>query len=119
MGREYEIANGDTIPCLGQKQIVVLTLEGTLRGYNSNCADVAFGKSLQRVRAFGKSGHAVCFNVGPEGKDHLIMNRRTGEVNELKDDGVNYIQELPIVLPDHVNSAQEMLNIVNSGNMND
>ena len=51
LGREYEIANGDTIHCRGEKQIADLTLESTLRRCNSNCADVAFGKSLQSVRA--------------------------------------------------------------------
>ena len=34
-GDEYEIANGDPIPCLGSNNIAVLTTEGTLRGYGS------------------------------------------------------------------------------------
>ena len=36
LGHEYELESGDSIPCLGEKKIVVLTNEGTLRGYTSN-----------------------------------------------------------------------------------
>ena len=33
-GHEYELASGDSIPCLGEKRIAVLTKECTLRGYS-------------------------------------------------------------------------------------
>ena len=110
-GHEYELASGDSIPCLGEKRIAVLTKEGTLRGYSSNCADVS--KSLQSVRALNASGHATCFGLGPEGKDHVIINRLTGEINFLEDDGINYIQQLLIVPPDEVQSVQEAINSLN------
>ena len=48
-GVEYEVANGDTLPNLGEKKMAVLTAEGTLRGYQTQCADVS--KSLQAIRA--------------------------------------------------------------------
>ena len=96
-GDEYEIANDDSIPCLGQKHIAVLTAEGTLRGYGSQCADVS--KPMQRVREFGKSGHAICFDMGPNGDQHMIINRHTGEVNKREDNGNNYIQRMLIVPP--------------------
>ena len=112
-GDEYEIANGDLIPCLGQKRIAVLTGEGTLRGYGSQCADVAPGKALQSVRALGLSGHATCFNMGPNGDQHMIINRYTGEVNFMEDDGINYIQRLLIVPPDQIEAVQGAINAVN------
>ena len=112
-GDEYEIANGDLIPCLGQKRIAVLTSEGTLRGYGSQCADVAPGKALQSVRALGLSGHATCFNMGPNGDQHMIINRYTGEVNFMEDDGINYIQRLLIVPPDQIEAVQGAINAVN------
>ena len=112
-GDEYEIANGDLIPCFGQKQIGVLTGEGTLRGYGSQCADVAPGKALQSVRALGLSGHATCFNMGPNGDQHMIINRHTGEVNFLEDDGINYIQRLVIAPPDQIEAAQGAMNAAN------
>ena len=55
----------------------------------------------------------------PERKAHLIINRHTGEVKAMEDDGVNYIQKLLIVPPDQVNSVQEVLNMIYSGNIND
>ena len=85
-GDEYEIANGEAIPCLGEKKFAVLTMEGTLRGYGSQCAEIT--KALQSVRALNASGHAVCFGLGPEGGEHVIVNRMTGEVNYM-DDGIN------------------------------
>ena len=106
-GVEYEIANGDTLPNLGQKRIAVMTEEGTVRGYSSQCADVS--KSLQSVRAMVGSKHAVCFGLGPEGQDHLIINRVSGEINRMVDDGVNYLQRLRIIPPDQLDAVQAMI----------
>ena len=114
LGHEYELASGDSIPCLGEKKIVVLTNEGTLRGCTSNCADVSYGKPLQSVRALNASGHAVCFGLGPEGKDHVILNRLTGEINYMEDDGINYIQRLLVVPPDEVQFVQEAICSLNN-----
>ncbi len=106
-GVEYEIANGSTLPCLGQKHMAVMTEEGTLRGYTSQCADVS--KALQAVRSMVGSRHAVCFGLGPAGEDHLIINRESGEINRMIDDGVNYLQKLFVVPPDQVEAVQERL----------
>ena len=46
-GTEYEIASGDTLEDLGEKQMAVLTVECTLRGYGSRCAEAT--KELQPV----------------------------------------------------------------------
>ena len=106
-GVEYETAGGDMLACLGRKRLAVLTAEGTLRGYESECADVS--KSLASVRASVKSKHAVCFGLGPDGEDHLVINRLTGEINRLEDDGINYIQELWVVPPDQIAAVQQKL----------
>ena len=103
-GVEYEIANGDCIPDLCQKRIAVMTDEGTLRGYTSQCADVS--KSLNAVRSMVKSHHAVCFGLGENGDEHLIINKISGEVNRMIDDGVNYIQRLHVIPPDQVEAVQ-------------
>ena len=106
-GVEYEIANGDTLANLGQKRLAVLTQEGTLRGYQSQCAEVS--KSLQSVRAMVRSGHAICFGLGPTGDDHVIINKLTGEINYMEDDGTNYLQRLLIVPPDQIDAIQEAI----------
>ena len=98
-GTEYEIASGDTLEDLGEKRMAVLTAEGTLRGYSTRCADVT--KSLQAVRALVATNHAVCFGLGA-GDEHLIINKHTGEVNRMRDDGINYFQDLIIVPPEQV-----------------
>ena len=108
-GQEYEIANGDTLKNLGQKLMAVMTAEGTLRGYKTQCADVS--KPLQSVRALVKSGHAVCFGLG-DGDDHLVINKLTGEINRLRDDGINYLQDLLIIPPDKINAVAEQLNLM-------
>ena len=101
-GVEYEVANGDTLPNLGEKKMAVLTAEGTLRGYQTQCADVS--KSLQAIRALVSSQHAVCFGLG-DGTDHLVINKISGEVNRMRDDGVSYIQDMLIVPADKVEAV--------------
>ena len=108
-GTEYEIASGDTLEDLGEKRMAVLTAEGTMRGYTSRCADVT--KSLQSVRALVNAQHAVCFGLG-DGHDHLIINKLTGEVNRMRDDGINYLQDLIIVPPDQVDAVAQQLAMI-------
>ena len=100
----YELANNDTLPNLGEKRMAVLTAEGTLRGYGSQCADVGENKPLQAVRSLVKSKHAVCFGLG-DGDEHVIFNKQTGEINMMRDDGINYLQDLLIVPPDKVDEV--------------
>ena len=88
-----------------------MTVEGTIRGYQSQCADVA--KTLQSVRAMVKSGHAVCFGLGEKGEDHIIVNKMSGEVNRMHDDGINYIQKLTIIPQDQVEAVVSMMTAPN------
>ncbi len=110
-GVEYETASGDTLANLGQKKIAVMTEEGTLRGYSTQCADVA--KALQSVRALVSSKHAVCFGLGPEGEDHLIINRVSGDIKWMVGDSINYLQKLLIIPPDQLDALQMQMQAMN------
>ena len=112
-GVEYELADASTLANLGQKRMAVLTEEATLRGYSSQCAEVS--KALNSVRTMVGSKHAVCFGLGPEGEDHLIINHVTGEVNRMIDDGMNYLQKLFIIPPDQINAVRQRLEEMGQG----
>ena len=107
-GVEYECANGDSVANLGEKLMAVMTAEGTLRGYKTQCAKVSQPINAVRTMVAGKS--AVCFGLGPDGDQHMIINRLTGEVNMIEDDGLNYIQNLWVVPPDRVGPIQSAMN---------
>ena len=47
------------------------------------------------------SGHAVCFGFG-DGTEHVIVNKATGETNAMRDDGINYLQDLLMVSPEDI-----------------
>ncbi len=97
-GVMYEVANGDEIPNLGERLLAVMTTEGTVRGVRAQVADV--NKPLQAVRSLTKSGHLVVFGDGPDGTTHYVLNKFTGEMNSIKDDGVNYLMGMYIMPPD-------------------
>ena len=106
-GVEYETAGGHSLANLGRKRLAVLTQEGTVRGYQSECAEVT--KPLQSVRSLLRNRHAVMFGLGENGDEHLIVNRDTGEINWLEDDGVNYIQSLLVIPPDKIDQVQSKM----------
>ena len=83
-GVKYECANGAALANLGQKRMPVMTAEGTLRGYSTQCADVS--KPLQSVRHLNKRGHLVVFDES----NSFVYNKYSGEVNHIDDDGVNF-----------------------------
>ena len=114
-GVEYEVANGDFIANLGEKKFAVLTAEGTLRGYQTQCADVCKGKPLQSVRALVASKHAVCFGLGEHGNEHVIINKISGEINYMRDDGINYLQDIMVVPQDQIELVQQALWAMHSG----
>ena len=102
-GVEYEVANKDTLPALGQKKLAVITPEGSLRGYRSEVADVS--GPLQSVRQLLGAKHCVLFGLGPNEEEHLIINKLTGEINRMRDDGTNYLQDLLVVPPDQLDKV--------------
>ena len=46
-----------------------------------------------------RPGHIVVFGDGENGEDHYIVNRHTGEVDTVRDDGSNYLMRLYVVPP--------------------
>ncbi len=108
-GVEYEVANLETIPNLGEKKFAILTAEGTLRGYQTQCAETAKGKPLQAVRALVASRHAVCFGLGENDNEHLIINKIYGKVNRMRDDGINYLQDMLVVPQNRIEQVQQHL----------
>jgi len=88
---------------LGQKKLAVITPEGSLRGYRSEVADVS--GPLQSVRRLLGAKHCVLFGLGPNEEEHLIINKLTGEINRMRDDGTNYLQDLLVVPPDQLDKV--------------
>ena len=56
---------------------------------------------MQSRRALVGSQHVVRFGLG-DGSEHVIINKVIGEFKHMRDDGVNYLQDLLIVLPKHI-----------------
>ncbi len=107
-GVEYEVADGGSLLNLGQKRLAVITAEGSLRGYQSEVANVT--SPLQSVRRLLAASHCVLFGLGPTGEDHLIINKISGEVNRMRDDGTNYLQDLLVVPPEFLEDVAMQMN---------
>ena len=93
-GVRYEIANGEEIPNLGEKNMYVMTEEGSWREFKAQVAEVS--KALQSVRSLVKAGHLVVFGDGEDGCNHYVLNKFSGEINRVNDDGINYLMKLHI-----------------------
>ena len=87
----------DETPNLGEKLFSVVTEEGTVRSMRPQVADVS--KALRSVRALVRTGHVLVFGDGENGADHYILNRATVEIYMVRDDGLNYLMKLYVVLP--------------------
>ena len=103
-GTVYQAANGGTLPNLGQKFLPVVTKEGTLRGYSSQCADVT--STLQSVNHLNATGHGVWL----DGKDSWMVNKTIGEVNQIDHDGKNFTMDVWVVPPEELASVVDMVN---------
>ena len=101
-GVEYAVANGDCIPNLGQKLLPVMTAEGTMRGILAQVANVTDG--LQSIRAMYNTGHVVVF----DGPNSFALNKLTGEMNGIIDDGTNYVMESWICPPEELGTEEEL-----------
>jgi hypothetical protein len=93
-GNAYQAANGGIIPNLGQKLMPVITKEGTIRGYLSQCADVT--TALQSVNHLNRAGHGVWL----DGPDSYMVNKTTGEINPIDHDGKNFTMEMWVIPPE-------------------
>jgi len=95
-GVTYRVANGVEIPNLGEKWFPVITKEGSLRGYHSQCADVT--TVLQSVNHLNSTGHGVWL----DGKESFMIHKGTGEVNRIDHDGRNFTQEMWVIPPEEL-----------------
>ena len=102
-GVEYTVANGDSLPNLGQKMLPLVTAEGTMRGMLAQVANVTDG--LQSIRNMYNSGHVVIFD-GPES---YCLNKFTGEVNEITDNGTNYTMDAWVCPPEELGTEAELV----------
>jgi hypothetical protein len=48
--------------------------------------------------------------LGEDEDEHLIINKITGEVNRLRDDGINYLHDMLVVPPEQVEAVQQAIN---------
>ena len=95
-GITYQVANGDEIANLGEKVVPVVTDEGTYRGLHSQIAAVT--TPLQAVRQLHRTGHGVWF----DGEESFCINKLTGEVNHIRDDGINYLMGVWVIPKEEV-----------------
>jgi hypothetical protein len=95
-GVQYQVANGDELPNLGEKFLPLLTSEHTTRGMLAQVADVTM--ALQSPRALHATGHMVIL----DGANSFVLNKFTGEVNVLEDDGINYLMDTWIIPPEEL-----------------
>ena len=103
-GNAYLSASGGVIPNWGEKVVPVITKEGTLRGYASQCADVT--TALSSVVHMNKTGHGVWLN----GQQSFMVNHQTGEVNAIDFDGKKFTMEMWVVPPDELQNVMHMQN---------
>ena len=91
-------ANGEEIPNYGEVKVPIITRERTLRGITFQAAGVA--KGLLSVEKMNESGHVVVF----DGDDSYVVNKWTGEMNQLRRQDGNFMLDIWIPPPE---TAQE------------
>ena len=91
-GVTYEIADGTSIPNLGERQAAVMNINGTVAAKHQQVAGVSH--HLTAVRQEMKAGKMVVFDS--EGR--FTLNKFTGECVPIEDDGTNFTQE-ELVIP--------------------
>ena len=86
-GEEFSAASGDGIPNLGAMRIPVVTRENTQRLMNITAAPVV--KPLMSVKQLCAMGHIVLF----DDDGSFILNKVTGELNQLREENGNYMMD--------------------------
>jgi hypothetical protein len=77
--------------------MAVMTEEGSVRGVTQQVGDVT--KNLEAIRAVLKTGHAVIFNDDGQGNGagSFMVNKMTGEINAIRDNGSDYVMRRWII----------------------
>jgi len=86
-GTMYEIADGTSIPNLGEKTIAVMNCNGTVTAKTQQVAAVS--NHLTSVRQEMKGNKIVIFDE----EGCFSFNKLTGEVVPIEDNGMNFIME--------------------------
>ena len=96
-GDAYMAANGGIIPNLGQKLLPIVTKEGHIKSYMSQCADVT--TTLQSVLHLNRTGHGVWL----DGHESCVIDKSTGEVSQVDFDGKNFTMDMWVIPPEDLN----------------
>ena len=87
-GVEYEVANGDKIPNMGEKKFVAVSAEGVKRNITAQVCDV--NKPLLSVRKVAAAGNRVVF----DSEGSYIEDKATNERMWIKEEGGMYILQM-------------------------
>ena len=98
------------MPNLGQRFMAIVTEEGSVRGMEQQVADVT--KPLESVRADIKAGHAIIFDDDGTGNGtgSYMVNKATGEINMIRDNGRDYVMRRWIIPTNEVNAVMAQAN---------
>ena len=89
-GDDFVSASGDVIPNYGELKVMMVTREQTTRGMTFQAAGVA--KPLGSVKRMLQTGHRVVFDEGGS----YIENKRTGEINWMREEDGNFMLDVYI-----------------------
>ena len=92
-GVQYEVANGDLVPNLGEKKFTCVGEDGKHRGITAQVCDV--NKALLSVRKMVQAGNRVVF----DGDGGYIENTMTGDRVHMKEHGGMYVLKLWVQRP--------------------
>ena len=102
-GTMYEIADGTSIPNLGEKTTAVMNFNGTVTAKTQQVAAVS--NHLTSVRQEMKGNKIVIFDE----EGCFSFNKLTGEVVPIEDNGMNFIMEEWVVPPNELSDVLKMI----------
>jgi len=95
----YASATGQPIPNLGEQRLPLMTNEGTMRGMKFQAAPVA--RPLGSVKRMCEAGHQVIFDADGS----YVRNKRTSEINWMREENGNYIMDLWVMPATYMQEA--------------
>ena len=93
-GDDFVGASGEVIPNYGELKVPLITREQTTRGMTFTAAGVA--KPLTSVKKMTAEGHIVVFDE----EMSYVYNKRTGELNMLREEDGNYMMDVWVPPPE-------------------
>ena len=89
-GENFTGAGGEEIENMGGMSVPIYTREQTMRQLNIVAAPVT--KPLLSVKQLNKTGHVVIF----DGADSCIINKHSGEISYLREEGGNFMLDVAV-----------------------